>query len=797
MWKNYFKISFRNLWKNKSFTLINIAGLAIGMAVSFSILLYVVNEVTYDRFHEKSDRIYRLAAHMDMQDRHFEIPVMPIPLGPSLVEEFPEVENFTRIREAGTTIISRENHLFKETGIYYVDPGFFQIFTVLAKSGNPETFLDAPFNVVITEEMAEKYFGEENPLGQTLKWDHSHEYTVTGVVEKMPENSHFKFNMLSSISTLESLGRNLNDWMGFSIYTYLELNENVKQIGLEKKYYEFLWSKIPKQIKNLGIKIDLFLQPLPKIHLYSHLEEELEPPGNLLYIRIFATIAIFILIIACINFTNLSTARSAQRAKEVGIRKVLGAQRGKLATQFLGESLILSLISLAMAAVLIRIWLPLFNRLIVKDLTFLPFKDWKIGLGMLGITLLVALLAGAYPALYLSSFAPLEAIKARFRAGRGHTFFRSGLVSLQYIISIILICCTLVVFSQLNHVKNYNLGFDQERVAVMYLQGQILEKNHIFKNKLLSIPGVVKAAGSSGMMGMSRNETYFQFEGFPEEDKQILPHMDVDEDFLDTFGMKLVAGRNFSRDFSTDNKAVILNETLVKQLGWEDPIGKTVKMTEMENREFVQVPYTVIGAVSDFHFESLHQKIRGHILRYTDDFYWISVKMRPESISTTLDRIENIWKELEPQHPFNYSFLDDTFDRFYRTEQRLGEIFVAFTLIAIFIACLGLFGLASFSAEQRTKEVGIRKVLGASASRIVMLLSRDFTRWVILANVIAWPVAYVVMKRWLANFAYRINLNIWIFILSGMLALFIAVLTVSLRTFKAASTNPADSLRYE
>jgi len=791
MWKNYFKISFRNLWKNKSFTLINIAGLAIGMAVSFSILLYVVNEVTYDRFHEKRDRIYRLAAHMDMQD------VMPIPLGPALVEEFPEVENFTRIQEAGTTIISRENHLFKETGIYYVDPGFFQIFTVLAKSGNPETFLDAPFNVVITEDMAEKYFGEENPLGQTLEWDHSHEYTVTGVVEKMPENSHFKFNMLSSISTLESLGRNLNDWMGFSIYTYLELNENAEQIGLGKKYYEFLWSKIPKQIKNLGIKIDLFLQPLPKIHLYSHLEEELEPPGNLLYIRIFATIAIFILIIACINFTNLSTARSAQRAKEVGMRKVLGAQRGKLATQFLGESLILSLISLAMAAVLIRIWLPLFNRLIVKDLTFLPFKDWKIGLGMLGITLLVAVLAGAYPALYLSSFAPLEAIKTRFRAGRSHTFFRSGLVSLQYIISIILICCTLVVFSQLNLVKNFDLGFNQERVAVMYLQGQILKKSQIFKNKLLSVPGVVKAAGSSGMMGMGRNETYFQFEGFPEEDKQILPHMDVDEDFLDTFGMKLVAGRNFSRNFSTDNKAVILNDTLVKQLGWENPIGKTVKMTEMENREFVQVPYTVIGVVSDFHFESLHQKIRGHILRYTDDSYRISVKIRPESIPTTLDRIENIWKELEPKYPFNYSFLDDTFDRFYRTEQRLGEIFMAFTLIAIFIACLGLFGLASFSAEQRTKEVGIRKVLGASASRIVVLLSRDFTRWVILANVIAWPIAYVVMRRWLANFAYRINLNIWIFILSGMLALFIALLTVSLRTFKAASTNPADSLRYE
>jgi putative ABC transport system permease protein len=797
MWINYLKISFRNLWNNKSFTLINIAGLAIGLAVGFSILLYVVNEITYDRFNEKRDRIYRFAASMDIEDRHFEIAEMPIPFGPAMAEEFPEVKNFTRILEAGSTIISREDRLFKETGIYYADPGFFKMFTVSVISGNPETFLDAPFEVVITEEMAEKYFGEENPIGQIFEWDHSHQFTVTGVVKKMPENSHFKFNMLSSMSTLESMGRNLNDWMGFSIHTYLELSGNVQIKGLEEKYYNFLWDHIPDQIKKLGVKVDLFLQPLTRIHLYSHLEEELEPPGNLVYIRIFTAIALFILLIACINFVNLSTACSAKRAKEVGMRKVLGAYRSRLAAQFLGESIIISLMSLVVAAVLISPWLPLFNRLIVKELTFHPFKDWEIGLGMLGITLLMGVLAGTYPALYLSSFGPLEAIKSRFKTGRGHRFFRSGLVSFQYIISIILICCTLVVFSQLNHVKNYNLGFNHERMAVIYLQGQVREKNHIFKNKLLSIPGVAKAAGSTTLMGQGSNETYFRFEGHPEGDKQILPHMDIDEDFLDTYGIKLVAGRNFSREYSTDKKAVILNETLVKSLGWENPIGKTLRMTEMENREFIEVPYTVIGVVSDFHFQSLHQKIRGHILRFTDDFYRVSVKLRPESISTTLSSIENIWKELESQYPFNYSFLDDTFDRFYRTDQRLGEIFLAFTLITIFIACLGLFGLASFSTEQRTKEIGIRKVLGAGVSRIVLLLSRDFIRWVIIANAIAWPIAYIAMHRWLSNFAYRIDLSLWLFIISGFLALIISLVTVSFRTFKAASINPADSLRYE
>jgi len=797
MLKNYLKISLRNLWKNKSFTIINVAGLAIGLAVSFSILLYVVNEITYDRYHEKSDRIYRFAASMDLQERHFEIAQMPIPFGPALAKEFPEVKNFTRIQGAGTTIISRGDRLFKEKKIHYVDPGFFEMFTVPIKGGNPETFLDAPYKVVMTEEMAKKYFGDENPVGKTLEWDHEYPFTVTGVVKKMPENSHFKFNMLASLSTLESRGRNLNDWMGFSIYTYVELAEDVQKKDLEKKYQHFMWAQIPDQIKKIANKINLSLQPLTKIHLYSHLESELEPPGNPVYIRIFTAIALFVLLIAGINFVNLSTARSAKRAKEVGMRKVLGAHRSRLAAQFLGESIILSLIGLILASVLITLWLPFFNQLIMKELAFRPFQDWSLSLGMLGITLLVGVLAGAYPALYLSSFGPLEAVKSRFKAGRGHKFFRKGLVTLQYIISITLICCTLVVFTQLNHVKNYNLGFDHEQMAVIYLQGQIRDKNQIFKNKLLTLPGVVNAAGSTTLMGIESNETYFRFEGMPQEDKQVLPHMAIDGDFLDTYDIKLVTGRNFSSEHLTDNKAVILNETLVQQLGWENPIGKTVKMTEMENREFIEVPYTVVGVIRDFHFESLHQKIRGHVLRYTKDFYRISVKLGPEFISSTLGDIEKIWKDLEPKHPFNYTFLDDTFDRFYRTEQRLGEIFMAFSLITILIACLGLFGLASFSTEQRTKEIGIRKVLGSSSSKIALLLSKDFNRWVFFANVVAWPVAYIAMRQWLSHFAYRINLSLWIFIVSGLLAFVIALITISFRTFKAASLNPADSLRYE
>jgi putative ABC transport system permease protein len=797
MWRNYFKVSFRTLWKSKSFTFINIAGWAVGLAVGFSILLYVVNELTYDKFHEKSSRIYRFAASMDVQDRHLEIAQMPIPFGPALAKEFPEITNFTRIRGAGNPVISIGESRFEETDVYYADPGFFRMFTVPVLYGNPDTFLDGPFKVVLTEATAAKYFGDENPVGKTLKWNSSHQYTVSGVVRKMPENSHFKFNMLSSMSTMESMGRNLNDWMGFSIWTYIELNENVQNQGLTDKYYRFLWSKVPEQIKELGVKIDLSLQPLTRIHLHSRLESEFQPPGSLTQIRIFLLIAVFILLIAGINFVNLSTARSAKRAKEVGMRKVLGAHRSRLAGQFLGESLILSLASLLIAFGLIRLWLPFFNRLIMKELSFQPFSDWTTGMGMLGITLVVGILAGIYPALYLSSFGPLEALKSRFQTGRGHRFFRSGLVSFQYIISIILICCTLVVFYQLRHVRNYDLGFDQEQTAVIDLEGQTQEKCGLFKSRLSSIPGVIKAAGSTSVMGSGTNETYFRFEGRPEADKQVIPHMAIDENFLDTYAIPLAAGRNFSSSRPSDKKSLILNQTLADELGWDNPLGKSVMMTEMENREFIEVPYTVIGVVRDFHFESLHQKMRGHIFRYTDDFYRVSVKLRPESISASLKRIKDIWNEMEPKYPFAYTFLDTTFDRFYRAEQRLGTIFMAFSAIAICIACLGLFGLASFSTEQRTKEIGIRKVLGASPSRIMVLLSRDFTRWVILANIAAWPAAYLIMRQWLDSFAYRIDLSVWFFLFSGLTALAIALATVSVRTLKAASVNPADSLRYE
>jgi putative ABC transport system permease protein len=801
MLRNYLKTAIRNLWKRKSFSLINIVGLAIGMAVSFLILLYVLNEVTYDRFHENHDNIYRIATKIDAQGRHLEVGSVPAPLGPALVDQFPEVVRAARLHEFGTRIVSYEKKVYEEPRIFHADPYLFDVFTIPIVRGNPESWLRAPFELVITEEVAEKYFGDKDPLGKMIKIDNSYTYTITGIVRKMPENSHFKFNMIGSLSSLEKIRGDLNLWMGFNYRTYILLEGNPLLAEITTKYNNLLLANIPEQFKQLGAEVEIFLQPLGSIHLHSQLEAEIEPPGNPAFIRILTTIALFILLIACINFMNLSTAQSSRRAKEVGMRKVLGAHRGKLIGQFIGESLLLSFLSLVIAIILIYVLLPVFNHLVSKDLAFNPTENGIILLGLVGITVLVGFFAGAYPALFLSAFVPLEVLKSRFKAGKGHRFFRNGLVSLQYVISITLIISTFVIFYQLHHVKNRDLGFDKEQVVVISLREQVGQKHDVFKNEILRLPGVVSAACSSTVPSRGLSETMFSFEGIDQK-KQVFPIMEIDPDYLETMDMQLVAGRGFSVDHPSDNKAMILNETLVQDLGWDEPLGKTVSMMDLADADspekgFIEVPYTVIGVVRDFHFESLHEKIRGHLMKRSGQVNKISVKLRPGSISETLQSIENIWRNLEPAHPFPYVFLDESFDRLYRSEQRMGQIFISFTLMAIFISCLGLFGLASFTADQRTKEIGIRKVLGASVSNVVVLLSRDFTKWVILANVVAWPVAFLVMNTWLQNFAYRISLAIWMFIFSGVIALLIAILTISTKAVKAAVANPAESLRYE
>ncbi|MEN6310168.1 MAG: FtsX-like permease family protein, partial [Acidobacteriota bacterium] len=581
--------------------------------------------------------------------------------------------------------------------------------------------------------------------------------------------------------------------------TYLELRPNASPADVLAKSQRILEDNLPAPLKAMKIQTTLGLQPLPRIHLYSHTEEELSPPGNPAYIRILTLIAVFILLLAGINFVTLSTARAGRRAKEVGIRKVLGAERRRLIVQFLGESVLLSALSLAAAIGLIYLFLPVFNRLIAQTLSFQPFQNGFVLPGLLGLALVVGLLAGLYPALVLSGFSPQAALKSHAGAGGARRFLRRVLVTFQYVISIALICCTLTVHNQLRFLKNYDLGYAKDQLVEFPLAGQLARKPDVFKAEVLKIPGVDKATLVSSVPLRDNSETIFTFEGAAAGDRQVLPRVFTDVDYLPAMGLTLAAGRNFDTNLPTDKDAVILNETLVRRLGWTDPVGKSVKMTDInDNREFHDVALTVIGVVKDYHFESLHTPLRGQvILNRNQDLGTLLVKLRADAIPSTMKDAERIWKSLEPSRPFGYTFQSQNFDRLYRTDLRLGQVFIFFTLPALFVAGLGLFGLAAFTAEQRTKEIGIRKVLGASVANIMTLLTRDFVRWVLLANAIAWPVAYLAMKSWTRSFAYRADFNPFLFLAAGAAALLLAILTVSLRTLKASTSNPSQSLRHE
>jgi putative ABC transport system permease protein len=798
MFRNYLKIAFRNLKRGIGFSAINIIGLALGMTVSFLILLYVRHELTYDRFHPRFSDTYRINLKLDLEGRRLEVPSVPSPMGPALVARFPEVEKAARFNGGGSRIISYQDKLFEESRFFHADSGLFDLFKVETLRGDPSTMLEAPFSLVLTEEMAAKYFGDEDPIGKVVTVNRSHQYAVTGVVKAQPSNSHLQYNFLGSLSSLQKLRNDYDNWMGFNYLTYVRLAAGTSPDGLAESFLGVIDENMPDQIRALKIQMQLILMPLARIHLYSHTEHEMGTSGNLAYIRIFTLIAFFILAIACINFMNLSTARSAHRAREVAMRKVLGAGRGKLARQFLGESLLLSLLSLLVAVGLILLLLPLFNRMIAQSLAFRPLSDWPVTLGFLGITVLVGLAAGSYPALFLSSFLPVEALHSRSKAGKGHRFFRNGLVSLQYIISISLIFCTLVIHGQLRHVRNHPLGFEKDRLVSIRLRGDVRKQAAAFKTEVSHITGVESCSLCSVLPSLGNSETYFSFEGIPDGGRQVLPFIEADEDYLRTLGLTLTSGRNFSREFSTDEKAVILNETLARRLEWGDPIGRTINMLDADDEgNFFEVPYRVIGMVRDFHFESLHEKIRGHLIKWTGETNRLAVKLRPQDLAGTLARIEWVWKGMDSSYPFEFTFLDERLDRLYRTEERLGRIFIAFTMIAIFVACLGLFGLAAFSAEQRIKEIGIRRVLGASVPGVVVLLSREFTKWVLLANLAAWPIAFYAMNRWLQDFAYRIHPGPAMFLLSGGLAFLIALITISFRTLRAASASPVRSLRYE
>jgi len=805
MFRNYLKIALRNIRRHKGFSFINIAGLAIGMACCILIVLFVRDELSYDSYHTKADQIYRVIRKTETQGEMSAEISTPPPLGPALVHDFPEIVNYARFIKPSREeiLIGYKEKKFYETRFFFADQTAIDIFSFPLIKGNPGTALQEPYSVLITEEIADKYFGEEDPLGKVLNFNNSDDYRISGVLKNIPHNSHFRFDFLASFATLNHhFILPLDDWGSCALYTYLLIPERYSPLEIEKKFSGFLQSHVGED----HFLKDLHLQSLMSIHLHSHFKGEIEANGDMGYVYIYSAIALLILLIASINFINLSTARHLNRAREVGMRKVLGASRAQVLKQYLGESVFLTFVALPVSLVLVELFLPVFNSLVRKELTVGYINNIPFVLAIIAVTFFVGAFSGIYPALFLSAFQPLRIFRGVVQSGPSLPRLRSILVLAQFSISILLIACTLIINNQLNYIRNKKLGFDKEQVLVLPVKERsILYMYRSIRNELLQNPNVLKVAIASdvpGQTGVNRNP--FLPEGFDKADKILIHNIRVDNDFIDTMGIEIAEGRGFSSDFATDaSQAFILNEAAVRKIGWESPLGKQLewmaggdKSTSIKYNKYKKG--TVIGVVKDFHFESLYREIEPLVLHIWPRSYDnILIRISPGDIRGTLAYVQEKWVTLAPNFPFVYSFLDEDFDKLYKSEERLGRIFIYFSLLSIFIASLGLIGLASYSAEQRTKEIGIRKVLGASVSNIVLLLSKEFSRWALLANFIAWPVAYVIMRSWLQNFAYRVGIGLETFLLTATVTFLVALLSVGYQSLRAAVADPVKSLRYE
>ena len=807
MFKNYILVTLRNIRRYKAYSVINIAGLAIGMACFILIMLYIQDEFKFDRYPDDVDQLYRLVLDAVTPDGdNINTARTPPPWAPALANDYPEVENYVRFK---TPLVSwllgneEQDKRFHEKGFYFTDPTVFEFFNFEMIQGNPNTALIDPQTLVITESMANKYFGTENPMNKVLRLDNTYDFRVTGIMKDVPRNSHITFDFLASFSTLSAQaiygGTNYATFQATGlfpdVYTYLRLTKDFSASDFEKKFPEFLDRYVGNQIRRLNIEMRPYLQPLSKIHLHSNLDAELQANSNISYIYIFSAIALFIILLACINFMNLATARSANRAQEVGMRKVLGAYRGQLIKQFLGETIVLAFISLIIALVMVNVMLPFFNLLSGKQLR-LVLTDFGLMAGFMAIVVFVGIVSGSYPAFFLSNFQPVVVLRGSSKTATGHSWLRRILVVGQFAISIIFIISTGIVYKQMNFIQHKNLGFEKERVVVIPLGDPRARQIYMsFKNLALQNPDVLALTACNNMPGGLMGMLFFQPEGVQPGENISIEHLIVDHDFIKAFGIELVSGRDFSLSFPTDTfSAFILNETAIEQLGWKDtPLNRQIHIGNFKQGR-------VIGVVKDFHVKSLHQRIEPlmiHIATNKDQLHYLAIKMSGANLVQTLDFLKECWRQVYPHDPFIYSFLDDDFDSLYRTEELRGNILASFSLLAIIIACLGLLGLASFTSEQRTKEIGIRKVLGASESSIVFMLLREFAQWVIIANIFAWPVAYYAMSRWLNNFAYKTHLSLFIFFASGALALIVALLTVGTQALKAAMANPVEAIKYE
>lgn len=801
MLKNYFKVAFRNLNRNRVYAFINILGLALGLTVSILVFMFVKDETSYDKHWSGSERIYRTGIKADMMGQKMDAPVSPSPMAQTLRTEFNDVESATRLNTVRQEIMMRheQTKVYIQKGVY-VDSTFFSVFDYEFVHGDPKTALNEPNAIVLTEETASKLFGDKNAMGGVVNYDNRRDYIVKGIVKEPRGHAHFKFDMFMAENDVRNI------WISNNFFTYVKLKENTDFASFEAEMKENFVKKIEPNVEAFlkvtmeeffesGNSYEYQLQPLESIHLYSHKDWEIQQNGNIIYVYVFIGIALLVILIAGINFMNLSTARSGKRAKEVGVRKVSGASRNMLIFQFLTESIIQSFLALFLAFILVELFIPGFNNVMDTNLNlFNDYLSQTVGFSLL-VTICYGLFAGSYPAFFLSGFKPVSVLKGDLTKTKGGALLRKSLVVTQFAASIILIIGMIIIFQQISYLHNKNIGFKGDQVLIVPIQtDQMTENFRSYKDIFLKNSAVQSVSRASYFPGDTPNQNMYVLEGT--EEQLPLWNMEVDFDFFKTLDIELSEGRLF--DIEKDNDSIpsfILNETAIRNLNIENAVGK--RMGTYINQQGDMRYGNIVGVVKDFHIEGFNQPIRPMVLSVSHHVWFTAFKISPDNMNETIAFIEEEWNKLEPSHPFRYTFLDEKFGSMFKQQENFGTMFLYLTILAIIISSMGLYGLASYTAEQRTKEIGVRKVLGASVGQIMNMLNKDFIKLVLIANIFAWPITFLLAKNWLANFSYQIDMPILPFVFATIIALIIALLTVSTQSYLAANSDPVDALKYE
>jgi putative ABC transport system permease protein len=790
MIRNFIVIAIRNLLRNPVYALINIFGLSIGITCSLLILIFIKNEISYDKFHKNRNELYRMIFEWVNPNGSEISPQMTAPVAPDMMAEFPGVKEATRITGYYNGYFTYQNKSYKTENVIYADSLFFKMFSFKLMSGDPETILKEPFTVVLDEKTAQNIFGNEDPVGKIVRWNNKDDLMIRGIVKSPPANSHLQFSSLISFSSLYKDNRIHMDWNGgVQYYHYIELTPGTSKKNIEAMLPQFMYKHINNIFEGTGWSVNASLQPVTDIHLKSNYSGEIGANGSLSSIYIYTAVALFILLIACINFMNLTTAKSASRAREIGMRKVLGAEKESLVGQFLGESIIMTLLGFIIALIMIEILLPVFNSMVSRDLNLYQAANLDLIICIPVFIIITGFIAGSYPAFVMSSFIPAKVLKGISTGKKGASGFRNILVLFQFAISLILIICTIVIYSQLGYIRSKDVGYNRENILVLPFTSENFKNKYIMlKDELKSIPGIINSSATSEIPGRGFTSNGYRPEGY---DRWIMFNaVDVDYDYIETMGLQVVRGRAFSPEFPSDKNAFLINETLANELNWDDPEEKTIERNGI---------HPVIGMVKDFNFASLHQEIGPLIFAMTPylGYDYLLVRFKTDNLDVLIDNIRKNWERIDPNEPFEYFFLDDAFNDMYRAEQKLGSMLLYIAILAIIIACMGLFGLALYSTEQSTKEIGLRRAFGSTIVKVVLLLTGKFTRWVLLANLLAWPVAYIIIRKYMQMYAYRIELPVWVFFLTALGTYLVALITISVQSVKAGTENPAKTLRYE